>query len=153
MKTIKFIMPVIIILIILLTIYLVVMNNIIPKNIGVEDGVLSKMPNSPNAVSSQTFDTSKFVEPFKYLNDFENSRDCVIRMIKEFNGTKIITDENNYIHVVFSTPFMRFKDDVEFYFDDINKVIHFRSASRIGYSDNGLNRNRYNELSKIYYSK
>jgi uncharacterized protein (DUF1499 family) len=132
---------------------MVIMNNIIPKNIGVEDGNLSKMPDSPNAVSSQTFDTSKFVEPFKYLDDYNNSKDIVIQMINEFAGARIITDEGYYIHAVFTTPIMKFKDDVEFYFDDKNKVIHFRSSSRIGYSDNGLNRNRYNKLSEIYYSK
>lgn len=58
----------------------------------------------------------------------------------------MIKDEKNYIHAVFKTGGMKFKDDAEFYFDERNKLIHFRSASRVGYSDIGLNRKRYNKI-------
>jgi uncharacterized protein (DUF1499 family) len=44
---------------------------------------------------------------------------------------------------------MRFVDDVEFLFDDTNKKIHVRSASRVGYSDMGVNRKRVEELRKL----
>jgi uncharacterized protein (DUF1499 family) len=47
---------------------------------------------------------------------------------------------------------MRFHDDLEFYFDDENKFVHFRSSSRIGYSDMGLNRARYKSLMESYKS-
>jgi len=36
----------------------------------------------------------------------------------------------------------RFVDDVEFYFEDQEKVIQFRSSSRLGHSDLGVNRKR-----------
>jgi uncharacterized protein (DUF1499 family) len=36
----------------------------------------------------------------------------------------------------------RFVDDVEFYIDERANLIHFRSASRLGYSDMGVNRKR-----------
>jgi len=153
MKIIKIIIAVIIILISVAIIYMIVINNTIPRNLGIHDGMLYKMPASPNAVSSQTSDINKFVEPFAYLGDFKNSKDVIIQIINEFKGAKIITNNEKYIHAVFTTSTMKFKDDVEFYFDDSNNIIHFRSASRIGYSDNGLNRNRYDELSKIYYGK
>jgi len=152
MKIIKIILPAIILLILITVVYMVIANNIIPKNIGVKDGSLSKMPNSPNAVSSTTTDESKYVEPLKYLNDFKYSKEVIVKIINEYPRAEIITNDDKYIHAVFTTPTMKFNDDVEFYFDDENKVIQFRSASRIGYSDNGLNRERYNELSELYYS-
>ena len=42
----------------------------------------------------------------------------------------------------------RFVDDVEFYFDTAKKHVHMRSASRIDYSDLGVNRRRIEEISK-----
>jgi uncharacterized protein (DUF1499 family) len=41
---------------------------------------------------------------------------------------------------------MRFKDDLEFLIVPGEKIIHFRSASRIGKSDLGKNRARLKEL-------
>jgi len=43
-------------------------------------------------------------------------------------------------------------DDVEFSFDDTNKLINFRSASRKGYSDLGVNRKRMEEIRKRFES-
>jgi uncharacterized protein (DUF1499 family) len=37
-------------------------------------------------------------------------------------------------------------DDVHFLFDDAAKEIHFRSASRLGRSDFGVNRKRMEEI-------
>jgi len=40
------------------------------------------------------------------------------------------------------TAWLRFRDDLEFLADDAAKVIHVRSASRVGQSDLGANRRR-----------
>nr|MBP7592461.1 DUF1499 domain-containing protein [Chloroflexota bacterium] len=45
---------------------------------------------------------------------------------------------------------MQFIDDVEFYFDDTEGLIHFRSASRLGYGDGGTNRKRMEETRQMY---
>jgi uncharacterized protein (DUF1499 family) len=45
---------------------------------------------------------------------------------------------------------MKYHDDVEFYIDSIAQQVHFRSASRAGYSDRGLNRQRYEALAMSY---
>ena len=39
-----------------------------------------------------------------------------------------------------------FVDDVEFLLDPANKQLHFRSASRVGYSDLGANKRRMNKI-------
>jgi uncharacterized protein (DUF1499 family) len=44
---------------------------------------------------------------------------------------------------------LRFIDDVEFVFDDETKTVHFRSASRTGYSDFGVNRRRMDDIRKM----
>ena len=44
------------------------------------------------------------------------------------------------------TRFLKFADDVEFRVDPLERVIHVRSASRIGHSDLGANRERIEDL-------
>jgi uncharacterized protein (DUF1499 family) len=125
-------------------------NNTMPRNLGVNNGKLAKMPSSPNAVSSQAKNEEKQVAPLSYIEDKSKSKLKIESIIGEYQSAEIITNTENYIHVVFSTSKMRFKDDVEFYFDDENKVVHYRSASRIGYSDMGMNRARYDEVADNY---
>ena len=134
----------------LLIVFMFIKNNITPKNMGVRDGKLAKMPNSPNAVSSQTDIENKKVEPLKFSGDLEATRSKIIKIVNNYEGTDIIINEKNYIYAVFTTGGMKFKDDVEFYFDEDSKLIHFRSASRVGYSDMGLNKKRFNEIQKYY---
>lgn len=138
------------IIVILLVVLMVGKNNIEPKDLGVKDGKLKNMPNSPNAVSSQTDIQEKKVEPLEFIGDVQDSKAKILGIINNYQGTKIIKNEKNYIHVIFITGGMKFKDDVEFYFDESNKIIHFRSASRVGYSDMGMNRKRYNEIKSEY---
>ena len=52
--------------------------------------------------------------------------------------------------VIFITPVMRFRDDVEFLLDEEAQVVHVRSASRVGHSDMGLNRRRYEAIRQHY---
>ena len=56
--------------------------------------------------------------------------------------TKLIEEDDTYLHYECTSLLLRFVDDVEFVFDDEAKLIHFRSASRIGYGDLGVNRRR-----------
>ena len=47
-----------------------------------------------------------------------------------------------YIHVVVKSRLLGFVDDVEVLLDEDDKKIHFRSCSRLGHSDLGVNRRR-----------
>ena len=132
-------------------IYMLVKNNIVPKNIGVENGKLAQIPNKPNAVSSQTDEEDKKVEALEFKVNLEDSKEKLLKSIQDYGNAKIIKNEKNYIYAIFTTGKMKYHDDVEFYFDENAKLIHFRSASRIGYSDMGLNRERYNKLRELYY--
>lgn len=125
-------------------------NNKIPSDLGAENGTLSSVPRSPNAVSSQSDDPEKKVNPFPYKNSTVETKQAVLNVLEKYGKIKIITNNKNYIHAVSKSGVMRYKDDLEFYFDEKLQVVHFRSASRIGYSDMGLNRKRYNILFDLY---
>ena len=66
---------------------------------------------------------------------------CISTMPKQDAKKDILTE---YLYAEFATPLMGFVDDVEFYCD--GKVIQVRSASRLGYSDLGVNRKRIEEI-------
>ena len=65
--------------------------------------------------------------------------------IKTFDSAMIKKELDQFIHVEFTSNIFRFIDDVEFYLTEPG-VIHFRSASRIGHSDLGVNRRRMNRI-------
>ena len=62
--------------------------------------------------------------------------------------TKIVTVDDNYLYAEFRSALFRFVDDVEFLIDPKERAIHFRSASRVGYSDLGVNRHRMEQIQK-----
>jgi len=60
--------------------------------------------------------------------------------------TRLVEEDETYLHYEFTSLLLRFVDDVEFLFDDEAKAIHFRSASRTGYGDLGVNRRRMEDI-------
>jgi uncharacterized protein (DUF1499 family) len=133
----------------LIALFMVVKNMKIPSDLGVNQGKLAPMPKSPNAVSSQSDDPEKKVAPIPFKGDISKSKEGIKKALEAYGNIRIITEEENYIHAVSTTPTMKYHDDLEFYFDEKSAVIHYRSASRIGYSDMGLNRERYERLIEI----
>ena len=123
-----------------------------PSNLGAADGKLNPCPSSPNCVSSQapSDDKEHFIEPLKYSSSLKEAKDQLGKAINSMKRAKIITEKENYLYAEFTSALFRFVDDVEFYFDEANKTIHVRSASRLGYGDLGVNRKRVEELRSIF---
>ena len=120
------------------------------KSTGIINGKFKPCPKTPNCVSTMAPKEDKhYINPIHYNSSQEQAVEKMIQVINSFRTT-IVVKENNYIHAVFSTKILRFKDDVEFYFDDKNKTIHFKSASRVGKSDLGKNRKRMEKIRKLY---
>jgi uncharacterized protein (DUF1499 family) len=122
-------------------------------HVGLRDGKLSECPDSPNCVSSQTVKKDHAVDPLAYSGSYSETKQVLLSIISSLPRTKIITDNDRYVHVTFTSRLMRFVDDVEFLFDETNKQIHVRSASRVGYSDIGVNRKRVEYLRKLLDEK
>ncbi len=129
---------------------MVVRNYITPRSVGITDGALSEVPRSPNGVSSQTDVTGKRVDPLPFQGSVEETRQALLAAAESFGTYRLKTDEGTYLHLVFITPVMRFRDDVEFLLDEEAQVVHLRSASRVGHSDMGLNRRRYEAIRQHY---
>ncbi len=116
---------------------------------GVVGGRLAPCPATPNCVSSQTEDATQLVEPFKITGDPAAALGKLKAALARLGGATVVKEETNYLHAVASTPFFRFRDDLELLIDPANGVVHIRSASRIGVSDLGANRKRVERLRAI----
>lgn len=114
------------------------------------NGVFPPCPDKPNCVSSQAPDKAHFIDPIRYAGDMRTAREKLVRVLKRMSGTRIVADQGDVIQVEFRTPLLRFVDDGMFWFDDVHKVIHVRSASRIGYSDLGANRRRIEIIRNLF---
>jgi uncharacterized protein (DUF1499 family) len=122
-------------------------------NRGGKNGSLAPCPGAPNCVSTLSHDSRHAMPPLPYISTKDQNKDRIIEIIKSMKRSEIIDISDTYVHAQFKTRFLRFVDDVSFFFDDAAQIVHFRSASRVGYYDFGLNRRRMSMISKRYLSK
>jgi len=118
------------------------------RNLGVTDGRLAPCPASPNCVSSQAGDEKHRVTPLSLSGTPAEAMDRIASLMMETPRVTIITRTDNYLHAEYRSALFRFVDDVEVFIDEAEGAIHFRSASRTGYSDFGVNRKRIEALKK-----
>jgi len=118
----------------------------VPDNLGLKNQRLSRCPGTPNCVSSQEKNSRHGIQPITFEGSLELAKERLHRVINSMRGTKILTQDVLYWHVEFTTLLLRFIDDVEFYFDGSQSLIHVRSASRQGYWDLGVNRRRVENI-------
>jgi uncharacterized protein (DUF1499 family) len=110
-------------------------------------------PDTPNCVSSLAKNPKYRVEPFKLKKDPETSWDMVNKTVGSLSRTKIVSANSSDIHAECRSMIFRFVDDLTLHLTASKGIIHIRSASRIGYSDLGVNRRRVENLRKILQQK
>ena len=108
-------------------------------------------PSSPNCVSSaHGADQDHFVAPLRYQDTRDQAKTRLLTILHSLPRTTIVEDEEWYVHAECTSLVFRFVDDVEFWFDEREPIIHVRSASRIGHSDFGVNRRRVETIRKQF---
>jgi uncharacterized protein (DUF1499 family) len=123
-----------------------------PDNLGVHDGKLAPCPNMPNCVSSQAEDDAHRMDPIPFEGDADEALARLKSVLAAQPRTTVISGDGNYLRAECASLLFRFVDDVEFLVDPDAKVIHFRSASRAGRSDFGVNRKRIEKIRKDFES-
>ncbi|TKB33399.1 MAG: DUF1499 domain-containing protein [Nitrospira sp.] len=114
---------------------------------------LSPCPSSPNCVCSQAQDVGHAIGPIRYRKSRAEAKEALKTAVQSLPRTKLVEEDESYLHYEFTSLLLRFVDDVEFLFDDETKTIHFRSASRTGYSDLGANRTRMEQIRTLVGEK
>ena len=124
-----------------------------PSDLGVKDGRLKPPALTPNSVSSQAQLYPGHVQmAFAQIAPLEIRADgpATIAQIKAIaqaqSGVTVVKSTPDYLYLQYTSRLMKYVDDVEFWFDPVNKVIQVRSASRLGKGDMGANRARIEGL-------
>ena len=90
------------------------------------------------------------LSPIKYKGTKLEAKETLLKVLESMPRIRVSTNTDSFLHVEFTSRIFGFVDDVEFYFDE-SEMIHFRSASRVGQSDMGVNRDRMNEISRLFF--
>jgi uncharacterized protein (DUF1499 family) len=120
-----------------------------PDDLGVTNGRLAPCKRTPNCVSSQAdpADSEHYIAPIAFKGTAAQAMAAARRAIESMERTTIVHEEPGYIYAEFRSKLLRYVDDAEFLFD--GKVIHVRSASRLGRRDFGVNRKRIEALRRL----
>ncbi len=90
------------------------------------------------------------MDPIPYTGPLAQARARMLEILRRYPRTRVVGEEAEYLKAECRSEIFRFVDDVEFVFDDAAKRIHFRSASRLGRKDFGVNRKRMEEISAAF---
>jgi uncharacterized protein (DUF1499 family) len=111
-----------------------------------QDKKLPLCPHSPNCVSSQAADSGHFIAPFKIAGDPETAWAALKQALRGQSRTVITAESADALHAEATSLIFRFVDNIDAILDREARLIHIRSASRVGYSDLGVNRKRVEAL-------
>lgn len=119
-----------------------------PADLWRNTGTFAACPPRPNCVSSVASDSDHAIAPLRYSGTAAAARERLIAALAAMPRNRIEYATPEYLHVVFVSRLLRFRDDVEFLIGD--GVIQVRSRSWIGYSDLGVNRARVERLRALF---
>jgi uncharacterized protein (DUF1499 family) len=125
-----------------------------PTDLGVRDGRLKAPSPTQNSVSSQAdlyagsgarVDYAR-IAPIAGGGDLGATMARLRAAIEATPGARVVEARPDYLYVQFTTRWLKFVDDAEFWASPAEGVIHLRSASRLGREDFGVNRARIERL-------
>lgn len=116
------------------------------KKLGAQNGWLSPCPDAPNCVSTQADSDRHAMRALSFEGEASAAINQVAAVLRAMPGAKLVTVQDDYLHAEFASSLFRFVDDVEFYADSATHRMHFRSASRLGRWDFGVNRRRMTDI-------
>ena len=122
-----------------------------PDNLGVKDGRFVACKPTPNCVSSQAdpADREHYIAPIAFGGTMYELHGAVESMTR----ASVIREDGNYLYAEYKSALMGYVDDVELLLDEKARLVHVRSASRLGRSDFGVNRKRIEELRALIGSR
>jgi uncharacterized protein (DUF1499 family) len=124
-----------------------------PDHLGIRNERLAPCPSSPNCVSSDAQDEDHYTAPYRLRIEPVKAWQILQDIVISLPRTRIDQVTEEYLHAEARSRIFRFVDDIEFHLRPDQKIIAVRSASRIGYSDLGVNRKRVDRIRELLRSR
>ncbi|BFM07068.1 DUF1499 domain-containing protein [Halioxenophilus aromaticivorans] len=120
---------------------------------GLVAGQLQACSSRPNCqVTDHVRDTAHYTDPIILSeSQTESAMDQVVLTIESMGGF-VAARNDAYLAAEFKSSLFGFVDDFEVRLDSDKRVLHLRSASRVGYSDMGVNAKRIEAFRKAFSS-
>jgi uncharacterized protein (DUF1499 family) len=119
-----------------------------PPDLGLRDGALRPCARPTNCVRSADGPGAEGdgPPPIPYLGTRAATERAVLDAVATLPGARVAERRGDYLRAECRSRVFRFVDDLELLFDDAAGVVRYRSASRVGRSDLGVNRRRVDAL-------
>ena len=124
-----------------------------PDNLGLHDGKLAPCPNKPNCVNSAATDPRHAIAPLAFTGNPDAAMQTLHDIVVGMGRARLMTREADYLYAEVVSKMLGFVDDVEFALNRQTKLIQVRSASRLGYSDLGVNRKRLEAIRTAFEAR
>ncbi len=124
-----------------------------PNDLGQRDGRLKPPSATENSVSSQAQLYPEHpmrhyagITPLALRGTGEETLAQLEKLVAQTTGSRLVQRNGPYLRAEFTSSWLGFVDDAEFWFNPATQVIEVRSASRLGRKDFGVNRARIEAL-------
>lgn len=117
-----------------------------PSRLSTDGNTLAPCPATPNCVSTESTDASQRMEPIPFTDSPSLAQARAAAALLAEPRSTVVSQQPGYIHGECRSLLFRFVDDVEIVVDASTHVFRFRSASRVGRSDMGVNRRRMTRM-------
>ena len=107
---------------------------------------MADCPDRPNCVFSKARNDRHAVAPFRLKDNTPAVWQGVREVVANLPRTTVVKATDRYLHAECKSRVFGFIDDLELQLHPETGDIHIRSASRVGYSDMGVNRRRVETL-------
>jgi len=98
---------------------------------------------TPNCASSNGKPgESKYIAPLKVKQGEKEPMARLKALVGKMEGARLVVEQPFLLKYEFTTPTMKFIDDVQFVYIPVMNYVEMRSASRLGISDFGVNGKR-----------
>jgi len=117
-----------------------------PSRPSADGHTLAPCPSTPNCVSTEATSAAQRMSPVPFTDSPVLAQARAVAALLAEPRSTVITQQPDYIHGECRSFLFRFVDDVEIIVDSSAHVFRFRSASRVGRSDMGVNRRRMTRI-------
>ena len=108
---------------------------------------LRPCPSTPNCVSTEATRARQAMPPVAFTDAPDRAQARARAALLAEPRTTVVEERAGYLHAESRSRVFRFVDDVEVVVDADARVFRFRSASRVGRRDFGVNRARMQRVS------